>query len=140
MKRRALLLSISMFSIAPLVQLPVWAGTADPLFVNLTTDDAHRVRMALSFSINQQKIGHPVTVFFNDKGVLVASAKNAGTFAEQQGMVAELQAAGGEILVCPMCMKHYGVAEVDLLPGVQVGNPEKTGEALFQDNGKTLTW
>jgi hypothetical protein len=37
-------------------------------------------------------------------------------------------------------MKHYGVAEAELLPGAEVGNPEKTGEALFQDNGKTLTW
>jgi len=39
-----------------------------------------------------------------------------------------------------MCMKHYGVKEADLLPGIKVGNPEVTGGALFKDNTKTLTW
>ena len=28
----------------------VQAGDADPLFVNMTTDDAHRANMALTFS------------------------------------------------------------------------------------------
>ena len=48
--------------------------------------------------------------------------------------------AGTNILVCPMCMKHYGVNEADLLPGLKVGNPELTGNALFADNTKTMTW
>lgn len=137
MKRRAVL--VAAIGLVATV-LPAVAGDKDPLFVNMTTDDAHRARMALNFSINQQKRGHPVTIFFNDKGVLVASTKNAGNFAEHQQMVAELQAAGGKILVCPMCMKHYGVADADLLPGAEVGSPEKTGAALFQDDAKTLTW
>lgn len=140
MNRRKILASASAVGVFSLLGLPAWAGEADPLFVNMTTDDAHRARMALNFSINQQKKGHPVTVFFNDKGVLVVSTKNVDTFAEQQKMVRELQAAGGKILVCPMCMKHYGVVEGDLLSGAEVGNPENTGEALFMDNGKTLTW
>lgn len=137
MKRRTLISGI--FAVAVLAA-PAFAGDADPLFVNMTTDDPHRAKMALNFSLNQQKKGHPVAIFFNDKGVHVASVKNAEAFAEHQKMTAEIIAAGGEILVCPMCMKHYGVAEGDLLPGAQVGNPEKTGAALFRDNGKTLTW
>lgn len=119
---------------------PAMAGPNDPLFVNLTSDDAHRVAMALNFSANQQKRGHPVTIFFNDRAVHVASKANAGKFAEQQKAVSDLVAAGATMLVCPMCSKHYGVAEADFLPGLKLGNPELTGSALFTDNTKTLTW
>jgi hypothetical protein len=37
-------------------------------------------------------------------------------------------------------MKKYGVTSSDLLDGIKVGTPELTGEALFQDNTKTLSW
>ena len=47
---------------------------------------------------------------------------------------------GATVLICPLCMKHYGVKESDLLPGLKVGNPELTGSALFKDNAKALTW
>ncbi len=39
-----------------------------------------------------------------------------------------------------MCMKHYGVPETNLIPGVQVGNPDLTGAALFKDDSQALTW
>ncbi|MBK8157897.1 MAG: DsrE family protein [Rhodospirillaceae bacterium] len=116
------------------------AGSTDPLFINLTTDDQHRVDMALSFGGNQLKRGHPLTVFLNDHAVLVAAKSNNGKFEGQQGAIQQLLANGAVILVCPMCMKHYGVSESDLVPGVLVGNPERTGGLLFQDNAKTLSW
>lgn len=128
------------FALLAVTAVPAIAGATDPLFVNMTTDDPHRASMALTFALNQQRLGHPVTIFFNDKGVFVVSVKNAETFGGQQKIAADIKAAGGDILVCPMCMKHYGVAESDLIPGAEVGNPEKTGAALFRDNGKTLTW
>lgn len=110
------------------------------LFVNMTTDDPHRANMALSFSSNQLNRGHPVTVFLNDRGVLVGSKENAATFAEHHAAMASLLERGATIIVCPMCMRHYGVAEGDLLDGLLVGNPERTGEALFRANTRTLTW
>lgn len=122
------------------VSAPVFAGATDPLFVNMTTDDSHRANMAISFGKNQLERGHPLTIFLNDKGVLVGSKANAAKFAEQQKMITEVLGKGGVVLICPMCMKHYGVKETDLLAGVKVGNPELTGSALFKDNGKTLTW
>lgn len=119
---------------------PTFAGNGDPLFVNLTTDDAHRADMGISFGKNQLERGHPLTIFLNDKGVLIGSKENATKFADHQKMLGELASKGAVILVCPMCMKHYGVKEADLLPGLKVGNPELTGGALFKDNTKTLTW
>jgi sulfur relay (sulfurtransferase) complex TusBCD TusD component (DsrE family) len=118
----------------------VIAGENDPLFVNLTTDDSHRANMGIVFGKNQLERGHPLTIFLNDKGVLLGSKANAQKFPEQQKALAELLGKGAVVLICPMCMKHYGVPESDLLPGLKVGNPELTGAAVFKDNTKTLTW
>lgn len=117
-----------------------FAGGTDPLFVNLTTDDSHRANMGISFGKNQLERGHPLTVFLNDKGVFIGSKVNSEKFAEQQKALSELMNKGAAVLICPMCMKHYGIKEADLLPGLRVGNPELTGGALFKDNTKTLTW
>lgn len=116
------------------------AGEKDPLFINLTSDDGHRVRMALMFGGHQLARGHALSVFLNDRAVLAASKAHADKFGEQQKMIADLLAKGATILVCPMCMQNFGVKEADLIPGLLVGNPERTGAALFKDETKTLTW
>jgi sulfur relay (sulfurtransferase) complex TusBCD TusD component (DsrE family) len=126
--------------VAGTAPLPALAGSSDPLFVNLTTDDPHRANMGITFGRNQHERGHPLTVFLNDRAVLIASKANAGKFADHQKALAEIIGKGGTVLVCPMCMKHYGLKESDLLPGLKVGNPELTGAALFKDNTRTLTW
>jgi sulfur relay (sulfurtransferase) complex TusBCD TusD component (DsrE family) len=126
--------------IAGSVATPAFAGNTDPLFVNLTTDDSHRANMGIAFGKNQLERGHPLTVFLNDKGVLIGSKANATKFADHQKMLGELMNKGAVVLICPMCMKHYGVKESDLLPGLKVGNPEVTGGALFKENTKSLTW
>ena len=122
------------------VAIPAFAGGDAPLFINLTTDDPHRANMGISFGKNQLERGHPLTIFLNDKGVLIGSQENAAQFADHQKMLGELVEKGATVLICPMCMKHYGVKEADLLPGLQVGNPELTGGALFKDDTRTLTW
>lgn len=119
---------------------PASAGPADPLFVNLISDDAHRVTMALTFGQAQAERGHPLTVFLNDKAVRVIAKPHAAKYGQQQKMLADLIAKGAQIIVCPMCMKHYGIKEADLLAGAKVGNPELTGGALFKDGTQTLTW
>ena len=119
---------------------PIRAAEGDPLFINLTTDDPHRANMAIQFSKTQNERGHPVTIFLNDRAVLVASKVHAEKYAMHHKMLSDLANKGATLLVCPMCMKHYGVKESDLLPFVRQGNPEATGSALFMDNGKTLSW
>jgi sulfur relay (sulfurtransferase) complex TusBCD TusD component (DsrE family) len=111
-----------------------------PLFINMTTDDSHRANMALSFGMKQLDLGHPLTVFLNDKGVYVGTTANADQFAEQQKTITTLLEKGAVVYSCPMCMQHYGVNEADLLPGILVSNPDAIGEALFKDDTKTLTW
>lgn len=134
----ALLLGLAL--IVANLSAPAFAANTDPLFVNMTTDDPHRASMAIVFGKNQLERGHPLTVFLNDKGVFVGSKANAAKFPEQQKLLAEVLGKSGVVLVCPMCMKHYGVKESDLLPGLKVGNPELTGGVLFKDNTRTLSW
>lgn len=122
------------------VATTAFAGNADPLFVNLTTDDSHRANMGISFGKNQLERGHPLTIFLNDKGVHIGSKANAAKFADHQKTLGELMSKGAVVLICPVCMQHYGVKESDLLPGLKVGSPELTGGALFKENTKTLTW
>lgn len=116
------------------------AGANDPLFINLTSSDSHRALMALTFGQAQMERGHPLTVYLNDKAVLVASRKNASKYAEQQNILAGIAAKGGTVLVCPMCSRKFGVAEKDLAQGARLTSPDITGPALFMDNGKTLSW
>ncbi|MGW8367230.1 MAG: DsrE family protein [Gammaproteobacteria bacterium] len=118
----------------------VLAGENDPLFVNMTTDDAYRSTLAITVSKRMLERGHPLTIFFNDRGVLVTSKANNEKFAEQQKMLVELVGAGATLIACPNCLKHYGIAEPDLLDGIKVGSAQITGDALFRDNTKTLSW
>ncbi len=122
------------------IAAPAWAGDSDPLFVNLTTDDSHRANMGISFGSKQFERGHPLTIFLNDKGVAIGAKANAAKFGDHQKMLTDLINKGAVVLICPMCMKHYGVKESDLLPGLKIGNPELTGSALFKDHTKTLAW
>lgn len=127
-------------SAAPLPGSMAQAGATDPLFVNTTSDDGHRSTMALVFAKHQLERQHPVTIFLSDHGVLLASTKHTAKYQEQQKILDGLVKAGATVLVCPMCMKAFGVTEADLLPGLKVSSPEVIGTALFKDNTKTLSW
>jgi sulfur relay (sulfurtransferase) complex TusBCD TusD component (DsrE family) len=129
-----------LFVISAVFAIPALAGEKDPLFVNMTADQQHRSTMAIQFSKSQFERGHPVTIFLNDKGVLVVSKTNARIYKEQQSALAEIIKQGGVVLVCPMCMKKYGVKESDLIDGAKIGSPDITGNALFKDNTQTLSW
>jgi predicted peroxiredoxin len=112
----------------------------EPLFVNLLSGPtSHRTDMALAFSENVLKRGHPVTVFLNDEGVKVAAKSNAEA-AKGREALEKLMKGGATVIACPYCMKHYDVKDSDLLEGVKVGNPELTQGELFKPNTRTLTW
>lgn len=115
------------------------AWAADPLFVNLTSDEAHRSHMALSFAQEALKRGHPVTVFLNVDSVRLA-AKEGAAFAHHRDMLAELVAAGGKVYVCPHCLEHAGMKPADLMPGADMGNPEKVQGALFAPGARSMSW
>ncbi len=138
MKRIARLL-VAVALIAGALSTPAMAGDTDPLFVNLTSDEAHRANMALSFSKGQLERGHPLTIFLNDRGVMLGSKANAAKFSEHQKLISELIKKGATVFICAMCAEHYGMKQADWLPGLKLAT-EQAGLALFKDNTKTLSW
>jgi intracellular sulfur oxidation DsrE/DsrF family protein len=120
--------------------LPAVAGDKDPLFINLSTDVTERVDHALHFGGVHFSKGHPLTVFLNGRGVLIATGKHAEKYAVQQKSLAELMGKGAVVIVCQYCLKQFDIEASDLLPGYKLGNPQLTGEALFKDDTKTLSW
>jgi len=132
---RALLLILALLGAA--AALP--ARAADPLFVNLTSDDWHRAYMALTFSQKVLEAGHPVTVFLNIDSVKIA-AKKAGKHKDNQALLSALVKGGATVFACPHCVEHAGMKPGDLMDGVKIGTPELVQGALFEPSTRSLSW
>ena len=128
------------FAVLAVLSLSVIAGANDPLFINLSTDELHRSTMAINFGKHHSANGHPLTIFLNDKAVMLGVKAGATKFSDQQQALSEVIASGALVIMCPMCLKQAGYAEADLLPGVKIGGPKITGDALFKDGTKTMSW
>lgn len=122
------------------LSLSAFASANDPLFINLTTDDAHRSTMAINFGKHHSANGHPLSIFLNDKGVILGVKAGSDKYSAQQKELSDIIAKGGLVIMCPMCLKNAGFTEADLIPGVKLGSPKVTGDALFKDGTKTMSW
>jgi sulfur relay (sulfurtransferase) complex TusBCD TusD component (DsrE family) len=96
--------------------------------------------MALNLGGHMADAGHPLSIFLSDKGVFLGVKSGAEKYPAQQKMLSDIIAKGGLVIMCPPCLRHYGFAEADLLPGIKLGGAKVTGEALFKPNTKTLSW
>ena len=134
--------SLKLAVIAALASLPLsaLAGANDPLFINLSTDEMHRASMAINFGKHHSANGHQLTIFLNDKAVMMGVKVGATKFADQQQALTEVIASGALVIMCPMCLKQAGYTEADLIAGVRLGSPKVTGDALFKDGTKTMSW
>jgi sulfur relay (sulfurtransferase) complex TusBCD TusD component (DsrE family) len=134
--------SLKLAVIAALASLPLsaLAGANDPLFINLSTDEMHRASMAINFGKHHSVNGHQLTIFLNDKAVMMGVKVGSTKFADQQQALTEVIASGALVIMCPMCLKQAGYTEADLIAGVRLGSPKVTGDALFKDGTKTMSW
>ncbi len=122
------------------LSLSAYAGPNDPLFINLSTDEMHRSTMAINFGKHHSANGHPLSIFLNDKGVILGVKAGSEKYAAQQKELSEIIARGGLVIMCPMCLKQAGYTEADLITGVKLGSTKVTGDALFKDGTKTMSW
>ena len=122
------------------LSLAAFAAANDPLFINLTTDDVHRSNMAITFGKHHSANGHPLSIFLNDKGVILGVKAGSEKYAAQQKELADIIAKGGLVIICPSCLKNAGYTEADLISGIKIGSPKLTGDALFKDGTKTMSW
>lgn len=124
------------FATSPLV----FSAANDPLFINLSTDEVGRASMAINFGRHHFSTGHPLTIFLNDKAVILGVKAGSSKYHEQQQALSEAITAGALVIMCPICLKQEGYSESDLVAGVKLGGPKITGDALFKDGTKTMSW
>lgn len=122
------------------------AGGNKSLFVSLTSNDVNRAAMAVQFATRVKKEQQiPATLFLNVDGVKLAdttipspmhvSGKSISTMLEN------FMAAGGKVIVCPMCMKNVGgISKPDLIKGAVIGGSDITMPALFADGTTVLSY
>lgn len=134
------LLKSAVVAVLATLSLLAFAGANDPLFINLSTDELHRSSMAINFGRHHSANGHPLTIFLNDKAVMLGVKAGSAKFADQQQALSEVIASGALVIMCPICLKQAGFAEADLIAGVKLGGPKLTGDALFKDGTKTMSW
>lgn len=118
----------------------VLSAANDPLFINLSTDEISRASMAINFGRHHFSTGHPLTIFLNDKAVILGVKAGSSKYQEQQQALSEAITAGALVIMCPICLKQAGYSESDLVAGVKLGGPKITGDALFKDGTKTMSW
>ncbi len=133
-------LKLAVIAVLTALSLSTFAGPNDPLFINLSTDDLNRASMAITFGKHHSASGHPLTIFLNDKAVMMGVKAGSTKFAEQQQALADVISSGALVIMCPICLKQAGFTEADLINGVKMGGPKMTGEALFRDGTKTMSW
>ena len=130
----SIVLSVGAFSTT------AFAGDKDPLFINLTTNDAFRAIMALTFGRHQLGKGHPVTVFLNDHGVFLGSKKYSRRYAREQKLIKDFVKNGGVVLMCDMCIHKFVIKKSQIIPEVKVSLHDEASKALFTDHTKTMSW
>lgn len=131
---------------ALLSPLPAAAQDKPQLFINVTDEDPWKVAMSAFFGTAfSQKQGHQTTLFVNVQATPLFTKAKANVRSEQFGktvheMVREFQAAGGKVLICPVCMKALGISAGDLIDGAEVASVQSVNAVLFSPTTKTLTW
>ena len=143
MLRVALLLVLIVVVLAPS------AGAADTqtsLFVNLTSDELNRAAMAIGLATRvRTEAAVPVTIFLNVEGVNLADGRRpqhqhaSGQTVHQ--MLANFVAAGGKLVVCPMCLEHVGgMTPADLVDGCVLGGSDHGMPELLADGARVLSY
>lgn len=102
--------------------------TRDGVFIHVSSDDSHRVLMALRMA-DLMSADHDVIMYFDIKGV-EAVVKNApdfalGEFPSSHAQIKTLISKGIIIQACPGCLKVAGYAPEDLMEGVVVAEKER---------------
>lgn len=96
--------------------------------VSLTTglEDTERVTVAFLVAVGAAEAGRPTLMFLTKEAVrLVIPGVAVGTACDGCPPIPELlaryQAAGGQILACPICVNARGLAGERMIDGVELG-------------------
>lgn len=94
------------------------------------TDNLERATIAFILATSASKTSETVVFISSDATDLCVRGALDGRAAEGYeplaDLVAQYQSNGGLIWVCPVCVKVRGLAQQDLLPGVEIAGAPRT--------------
>lgn len=97
------------------------------MIINLTSnafEDPHSTFMAISFANMGLTNDMDVIIFLNVHGVRLLETDATTLTFNGESLVDKLNSfveQGGKVIVCPMCMKAYGIGNSDLPASFQLG-------------------
>jgi len=99
----------------------------DGMFIHVTSDDPHRVLMAMQMA-EMISEDHDVVMYFDIDGVKVllddAADLEYAQFPSSHSQIKNLIEKGITIMACPGCLKAAGHTPEDLMEGITVANKE----------------
>jgi len=123
----------------------VSADEQKTIFYNVTTDDAWTAGMALAQANKALELGYKVVIFLNVRGVFIASKSfktdmNGLTGTSLQEMLKAALNKGGQVIICPMCVKKAGMTMDDIIAGVVEGGLDATLKAMTADDTSVISY
>ena len=115
--------------------------------VSLTTglEDPERVTVAFLVAVGAAEAGRPTLMFLTKEAVRLAYPGIAvGTACEGCPTLVELvdrfRAAGGEVLVCPICVNARGLDEQTVVEGARLGGTVPMWERIGDDGATAFSY
>lgn len=100
-------------------------NVTDGMFIHVTSNDPHRVLMAMNMA-DMVSEDHDVVMYFDIDGVqvLVKDAENISYshFPGSHEQIKKLTGKGIKIMACPGCLKAAGYTPDDLMEGIVVAD------------------
>ena len=139
---------IKMILIAAVLGLAFVSGSSfakpNGVFIDLSSPDIFKIHRAFAVGTMLRKSQDvPVTIFMSlavtpyvDKNYPISNMLSLRGQNVRQHMD-DFMKAGGEIMVCAMCLAGHGVSKDNLVPGVKPGMP---GKLMVQDGIKLLSY
>lgn len=102
-------------------------SNGEGFLIHLSSDDPHRVGMALSFA-DKMSDDYNVLVFVDIKGVNVmlkdSDSISFKNFESSKILIDQLLEKGVKIAICPMCLEASGHTKYDLINGLELAGKE----------------
>jgi predicted peroxiredoxin len=151
MRDTVLVQILYLFAVAARLTLDAYRHWEDTMqnkaVVSLTTglEDAERVTIAMLVALGAAERGRPTLMFLTKEAVRLATEGFARAVACEgcpplDGLFERYRAAGGELLVCPICFNARHQDEVALLSNATLGGTVPMWEWIGDDPVTTFSY
>jgi predicted peroxiredoxin len=127
--------------------MPASAEAKKGLFINLTSDELNRAARAIALGISALERGDiDVTIFLNVEGANLADKNrpqhtHATLNMTPHDLLRDFIKKGGNLMVCPMCMRSVGgMREEDLMGGVHVASPDRIFDLMYTEGTHVVSY